>query len=636
MSFSEIEKSYHPLVEVLPVGIFHMDSEGKFLHVNERWCEIVGIAREEALQKSFATGIHPEDRERVMEEWCDTVAHFSTLKSEYRMQHPDGSHVWVYGQVAPEISSNGDISGYIGTITDISKRKQIEETLEERNYFIENIMSSMPIGIIVLAVDDLKVHFMNPRTEEILGWQRKELTDLDSFWQKTILDPEYRLNVMDKVLSELHREDFYTCSWEFSAVKKTGESVDLFVCAIKLQKGNQIVFSIQDVTDKKSAEERLKKRNDFIETVLENLPIGLTVETADKHEFLYINKKFEEITGWPREVLIKDRGGLFAALFPDPNYRKEVYRRVSADMATGDPKRMVWEGTYTKKTGETADILGIGIPVHKENLIVVTSQDITERKRAEREVLKLNQELEARVLDRTRELELANRELEAFTYSVSHDLRAPLRAIDGFSEALLEEYEDKLDDEGKTYLRYLQEGSHEMSDLIDGLLMLSRSTRGELYLEQVDLSAMAGTVIADLRKAEPERRVTVRVAAGVEVCADPRLLKVVLENLLGNAWKYTSKRSDARVEFGVEDKEKETVYFVRDNGAGFDMAYADKLFLPFHRLHKSDEFPGIGIGLATVQRIIHRHCGLIWADSAVGEGATFYFTLRMEGSHNEK
>jgi len=240
------------------------------------------------------------------------------------------------------------------------------------------------------------------------------------------------------------------------------------------------------------------------------------------------------------------------------------------------------------------------------------------------------------VIERTRELELANREMEAFTYSVSHDLRAPLRAIDGFSSALLEDYADTLDETGKTYLRYLREGSHEMSDLIDGLLNLSRSTRGELSIERVDLSAMAHTVVNELRKVEHERRVSVRIAPGMEAFADRRLLRVVVENLIGNAWKYTSRNSDGHIEFSHKTGQDETVYRVRDNGAGFDMAYASKLFLPFQRLHKTTEFPGIGIGLATVERIIHRHDGRIWAEGAVGAGAAFYFTLGQKGNIHEK
>ncbi len=258
-------------------------------------------------------------------------------------------------------------------------------------------------------------------------------------------------------------------------------------------------------------------------------------------------------------------------------------------------------------------------------------QEIAARRQAEREILELNRDLEARVLERTRELELANKEMEAFTYSVSHDLRAPLRAIDGFSEALLEDYTDMLDEEGKTYLRYLQDGSRDMSELIEGLLKLSRSTRGELHKEQIDLSGLVKTVVSELRQAEPEQLVTVQVAADMQGDADPRLLKVVLGNLLGNAWKYSSQEEGARIEVGVAEQKGETVYFVKDNGVGFDIAFVDKLFLPFQRLHRADEFSGTGIGLATVERIIHRHGGRIWAEAAVGEGASFYFTLGEKG-----
>jgi signal transduction histidine kinase len=292
----------------------------------------------------------------------------------------------------------------------------------------------------------------------------------------------------------------------------------------------------------------------------------------------------------------------------------------------GGREEIIYERRLEGLRGKFLRVAGIFFFISLIHVYSFTRVEIARRQREE-EVRELNKELEQRVTDRTAQLEATNRELDAFAYSVSHDLRAPLRAIDGFSEALLDEYGDKLDEEGKTYLRYLQEGSHEMSDLIDGLLKLSRSTRGEMALERADLSAMAAIVKEELRKTEPERRVDVHIAPDVEAFADPRLLRVVMENLLGNAWKYTGRAAEACIEFGVEEREGKTVYFVRDNGAGFDMTYADKLFLPFHRLHKTSEFQGIGIGLATVERIIRRHGGRIWAQAAAGEGATFYFTL---------
>lgn len=225
------------------------------------------------------------------------------------------------------------------------------------------------------------------------------------------------------------------------------------------------------------------------------------------------------------------------------------------------------------------------------------------------------------------ELERKNEELNAFSYSVSHDLRAPLRGIDGFSQALLEDYSDQLDARGKDYLRRVRTAAQRMGELIDDLLELSRVARAELVRESADLSQIASTVIAELRRREPERSVTTVVSENVHADADPRLVRVLLENLLGNAWKFTSKIADARIEFGLAEREGKSVFFVRDDGAGFDAAHAGKLFGPFQRLHTETEFPGTGIGLATVHRIVDRHGGRVWAHGEVGKGATFQFTL---------
>ena len=231
-----------------------------------------------------------------------------------------------------------------------------------------------------------------------------------------------------------------------------------------------------------------------------------------------------------------------------------------------------------------------------------------------------------------RELEVTNRELESFSYSVSHDLRAPLRSIDGFSQILLEDYADNLDEEGKDYLGRVRAASQRMGRLIDDLLGLSRVTRGTLRRERVSLSSLAREVADGLRESRPDRKVDLEIEDGIEVNGDPRLIRVALTNLLGNAFKFTEKKERARISFG-EDRRlsrlgRVPVYYVRDNGAGFDMEYADKLFGAFQRLHGASEFEGTGIGLATVQRIVHRHGGRVWAEGRIGDGATFYFTLR--------
>ena len=253
--------------------------------------------------------------------------------------------------------------------------------------------------------------------------------------------------------------------------------------------------------------------------------------------------------------------------------------------------------------------------------------EIAERKRAEQALQQLNDDLENRVRRRTAALVMANKELEAFSYSVSHDLRSPLRGIDGWSAALLEDYSEKLDETGKSYLNRVRAEAMRMSDLIDSMLELSRVMRADLRREQVDLSRMANDLVSALRQREPQRTVDVVIQPAMVARGDAHLLRQVLQNLLDNAWKFTGKRKDARILFSAARDNDQTVYHVSDNGAGFDMAYAGKLFSAFQRLHKTVEFPGTGVGLATVQRIIHRHGGKIWVDSKVDEGTTFHFTI---------
>jgi signal transduction histidine kinase len=246
------------------------------------------------------------------------------------------------------------------------------------------------------------------------------------------------------------------------------------------------------------------------------------------------------------------------------------------------------------------------------------------------ELTLVNSALESRVQQRTRELEVSNQELEAFSYSVSHDLRAPLRTIDGFSLALMEDFSDKLNDEGRDYIGRVRAGVQRMGTLIDALLQLSRVTRSELQAEKVNLSQLATLVFHELASADPERKVEFSAEPGVMVFGDPRLLRISLENLMGNAWKFTSKTENARIEFGTRQADGGTVYFIRDNGAGFDMHYVDRLFTAFQRLHGDRDFKGSGIGLATVSRIIRRHHGTIGAEGEPGHGATFFFTLPSE------
>jgi len=326
------------------------------------------------------------------------------------------------------------------------------------------------------------------------------------------------------------------------------------------------------------------------------------------------------------------------AFFQDES-RKKIEAAVKAAIEHGVPYDLELEMTTAQGTHKW--VRTIGQPV-KDNGEVVkvwgSFQDISEQKQAAQEIFRLNTELERKVIERTAELQAANRELEAFSYSVSHDLRAPLRSIDGFSQAVIEDCAEQLGDQGRGHLNRVRAATQHMGRLIDDLLKLARVTRAEIKREAVNLSALAESVLAELQVGSPERKIVWNIEPGLVGMGDYPLLRVVLVNLLGNAWKFTAKQSQACIDFGIlpaPPTEKPgrpshtsgPIYFVRDNGAGFDMTYAAKLFGAFQRLHNVAEFPGTGIGLATVQRIIHRHGGRVWAESSPGQGATFYFSL---------
>ncbi len=331
-----------------------------------------------------------------------------------------------------------------------------------------------------------------------------------------------------------------------------------------------------------------------------------------------------------------DRG--IAALIAEPQIRPLIAGALLLPLALGSVaiagQRLGWYG------GEFSmalfSVLLIVLTVALVWTTAIERQRIEgERLKARRDLVQLNLELESRVARRTAELEAANtdlenanRELEAFSYTASHDLRAPLRSLDGFSQFLLEDYGDKLNEEGRSYLERIRLNAQRMGLLITDMLALSKVSRAELRRDDVDLSALVLSILEELRESQPERIVEWDIESGVSAAADPRLLRAALENLLGNAWKFTSKTPDARIRFGrVAGAQQPPVYFIADNGAGFDMAYAERMFQPFQRLHRAAEFEGTGIGLATVQRIIHRHGGWIRAEGKVDGGATFFFTL---------
>ncbi|HQN07932.1 MAG TPA: ATP-binding protein, partial [Thermoanaerobaculia bacterium] len=340
-----------------------------------------------------------------------------------------------------------------------------------------------------------------------------------------------------------------------------------------------------------------------------------------------VNNAWCRITGYAPEEL-RTVGDWVARAYGE---RRELARAdIESSFSFADAAR---EGEFAirTKSGERRYWDFSSSPVGRlpdgRRLVTTMAMDVTERRHAEEEVWAYREHLEELVRERTAELEAANREMESFSYSVSHDLRAPLRALDGFSAILAQEYPDRLDERGRGYLDRIRAAARTMALLVDGLLSLARLNRKELTVSPVDLSALARRVSAELTSLEPGRTVRLNVRDGLTADGDPRLLHVLLENLIGNALKFTSSRPEATIEVGCTERDGERVFFVKDDGVGFDMAYASKLFLPFQRLHSASDFPGTGIGLATVQRIVARHGGRIWPESAPDAGATFFFTL---------
>jgi len=392
---------------------------------------------------------------------------------------------------------------------------------------------------------------------------------------------------------------------------------DVVITPIRDGRGTLLGFAkvTRDLTERQRAEEAIRASEEQFRTLA--LTASDAIISADSHgDITYFNPGAERIFGY---ALQEVRGKPLTVLMPE-RLRDAHRTGLARYLATGEARVV---GRTVELVGQKRD--GAEFPLElslatwkrgPEVAFTAIIRDITERKAAEETLRRYAAQLES-----------ANAELEAFAYSVSHDLRAPLRSLDGFSQALLEDYADRLDAQGTDYLQPVRSGSQRMAQLIDDLLNLSRVTRAQMRMGSVDLSALAEGIATELRNSDPSRRVDFAIAPALVVHADPGLMGVVLENLLGNAWKFTGKRLRARIEVGVTPHNGRPAYFVRDNGAGFDMTYADKLFGAFQRLHRSGEFEGTGIGLATVQRIIHRHGGRIWAEAAPDQGATFYFTL---------
>ncbi len=531
--------------------------------------------------------------------------------------------------------------------------QRLAENLKTEEEKFSKAFYSSPYAAAITRLADGWILDVNDSFLALSGYKKEDLQG------KTTVDLNLWRQAEDRadVLSDLSQSKPVR-NREYGFRKKNGEILTCLYSAeqIVINEDLCLLSSLHDVSDRKKMETELQKSEQMLRMVMDNLPIGIAVNSVDPAvEFQYINDHFTAFYRTTREEILKV-GGFWEAVYEDPQVREEMKARVLADCASGDPGRMIWEEVPITRNGqEIAYISARNIPIPGGNLMMSTVWDVTEQVKSKKEIQRLNEVLSRKVDKRTRELrdsqlallnlvddlnetsrnlasanmalEAANKELEAFSYSVSHDLRAPLRAIDGFSQALLEDYGESLPEEGQTYLSRIRKATQHMGQLIDDLLKLSRVSRAEFNRTNIDLSQMAYDILERARVLQPHRAVELRIQPNLAASGDRRLVEIALENLLGNAWKFTSKTEHARIEFGAAVIDGKDVFFVRDNGAGFDMKYVDKLFGPFQRLHKAEDFEGTGIGLATVKRVVTRHGGDIWAEGNIGQGATFYFTL---------
>jgi PAS domain S-box-containing protein len=386
-----------------------------------------------------------------------------------------------------------------------------------------------------------------------------------------------------------------------------------------------ILALVKDIDTQRRSEEEHRRTEQHFRLLVETAQEGIwTIDT--EWRTTYVNRYLTELLGYTPEEM----RGRHIFDFMDEEERPASHEALVQEVT--DHKTVHRDRRFRRKDGTTLWTHIAATPMFDEHgrytgsLAMVT--DISRRREAEEQVRQLNTELERRIAERTAQLEFSNHELESFAYSVAHDLRSPLRSIASFSDALVEDCAAQLDDTGKDYLRRITGGARRMAELIDGLLALSRVNSTELKSRECDLSLKARAVLEQFQEQQPERQVKVRIQDGLTARGDPHLLLAVLENLLGNAWKFTREKPVAEIEFSAtQDGKGQYTYVVRDNGAGFDMAYRDKLFGVFQRLHTQREFEGTGIGLATVQRILRRHGGRIWGEGQPGQGASFFFTL---------
>jgi PAS domain S-box-containing protein len=616
------EDSFRLLVEsVKDYAIIMLDPMGNVVSWNMGAERIKGYRAEEIIGRSFSVFYPAEASQRGQpESLLKAAAKNGRAEDEGWRVRKNGSPFWANVIITALRDKDGAVRGFSKVTRDLSERKMMEDALRHVSAYNRSLIEASLDPLVTIGLDG-NISDVNTAAEVATGRPRSELlgTDFsDYFVEPELARAGYKQASRDGLVRDyslqLRHRDGHVISVVYNAAVYRDES------------GNVIgVFAAaRDVTLRKQAEEALEESEKSFRILTETVPQIVWVTRADGWN-LFFNQRWVEYTGMTLEA---SRGHAWNVPF-HPDDWKRTWDAWQQAILQGSIYSV--EARLRRADGVYRWWLVRGAPLRDATGTTIkwfgTCTDIHDLKLAEEEIQRLNSGLERRVRERTAELEAANKELEAFSYSVSHDLRTPLRSIDSFSKILLDDYKDKLDAEGRDNLARVRRATQRMGQLIDDLLKLSRSTRNEMKSVMVDLTALAREIATELQQAEPARSVRWVIAPDLVALGDPDLLRVALENLLGNAWKFTGPQKNALIEFGSAETESGPAFFIRDNGVGFDMAYADKLFGVFQRLHAAQDFPGSGIGLANVQRIVHRHGGRVWAEGRENLGATFHFTL---------
>lgn len=604
-ALSRSEKRYRGLVEIARDVIFTVNPDGKFASINPAFESILGWSHSEWIGKGFAPLIHPGDLP-LADKCFQTCLRGDKLPLlEVRIYCKSGDYR-ILEMVCTPIVDNGNVVGIHCLGRDVTERKESEKAIAKSEESYRTLFEKNIAGVYRTMTEGIVLE-CNDAFARILGYDSRE----------EIL----KLPAQEFYFSDAEREDFISIlegrgeinNREIRLRRKNGCEIWVLENTTLLP-GGILQGTLIDITQRKQAEEALRTSEEHHKALLETLP-DLIFRMSKDGEFLeYHAGQASELILMPPNFIGRGVSDVLT-----PGLAELIMRHIEAAIQTGEVQAFENEVYLDgKRHGFETRVVCCG-----EGEAMVIIRDITERRLAEEDLKRSYEKLEsqARLLDAT------NRELETFAYTVSHDLQAPLRRISGWINLLFTEHSDTLSIDSADFLRKVDQNSKEMSELVEALLNFSRVTRLEIRRLKVDLSAMAKSIAEDLRSDYPGREVDFRVESGLNCDGDPRLLHVVIKNVLSNAWKYTSKEEKPRVEFSAVNENGAVLYLVRDNGVGFDPLLADKLFVPFQRLHADQDFKGSGIGLATVQRIIHRHGGRIWAESKPGSGATFYFTL---------